>query len=640
MTSVFLNLLTDVFNSYAKRINFEDFCYWLLNIGEQKQNSMIYQLLGVTRQNSKLAAQVERAKDRLKQRRSEKESLQSSEATSAFTNSIDNRVEEFQSLVFSMSPVEDGDDQQNVYSNWLYYLHRQFIALTHLDYELAVDVKSIAVKRFCSDAKLTDAEDNFINVLELQDNERTHFSSVDTDVLRAPVDQVRALVLFRIQNCLLSRAVTGTFIEHIPFQTDHSATISSVATGRYLAAHCMDGLRNLHDAQSVSSNQDVKARYTYVELLKLLSSHNSQLDDALTLPKSSFPLQYSKKTTEAFESQTRALIDEFTLFYESLSSAEQRNFRKDPKTDDVMQQPLENLSKRRLRREKVARKVANNDDDDNDNDADTIDDEDENRIKKPRFSTASGNSSAVATSVTTMSSAVATTTSSLANLPTSSTPSIFDNDLFFGGGNNHDAFHSSHHGLNSLLTSPCLSHENFLWRKTASRMHSPRAVPLLTQRARASLDEELEKSCTNCAKLQLLLREMQSKEKETSTADLVSFLSQDVITSGIAMSAEITNVDFEQQLRVANDQCKELEATHRSQLLSANETIARLQEELALAKSQLAASQSLQISTQNLRVLAERKVEKFERQQKTRSKSLPTVSISSHWDEDLDLSFL
>jgi len=606
---------------------------------------MIYQLLAVSRQTGRLSAQIERAKERAKERKSEKDSIQSEESTSAFTNMVENRVEEFLSLVFAMAPQEQTDEKTNstssarCYADWLRYLQKQFLALSHIDENLPEGSHRIVC---CCDETATPSDDDnfFIELLNVAENESQHIDieprSDTVGIYTASIDQIRALLLFRIQTCLLSRAVTGVFLQHVPFQTDHSATLSAVATGRFLAAHCTNALRNLHDAESVG-----KKPATYGDLLQIMSCNNRVLDSAVALPKSRFPMQYTKKASNAFKTELVALIDEFDKFYKSLSKGEQDAFRK--RSLSITESNSSSTTRKRFisRRATKSRKAKKDDDDDgddddNDDDGDDQDDEDDEQakhVKKKICPMLLPSLQPIEPAQQSIFSTTSTTNTSTTNFMETFRD---DHGTGFSRTMSHFASPSSMLGLG----------DDAIFSATFARhaLQSPR----LTHAARnLHLDEETDathaqvQSC-DCKSLRQTVSDLRQQidalkvAADHSSVDMTNFFAD-------ANDFATTSKHMEQQLSLAQDQNAEQEQMFHSEMAAERQKNAnRIQEleqrekqaalRIAELESALQESQRLQISTQNARAVAERDLAKISAKKPQKTNTTCFLSdISRHW---------
>ena len=362
MTSGFISLLTTIFDKHEKNLSYKDFERWLLKGDGENKNSMIYQLLLVAvGQKERLEAQSLRAVQRTSRRNAEKAPANFA-ATSAYTNDIDNIVENFLSILKSLSPLSDGKASERP-AEWFLYLQEQFLALSIVENALKSNRQDIVPE---------DDKDLF-ELLKIKDKEKERLGCGEKMAGKISFESLRCLLMYRIQICLLIRAAEGTFVQVIPFRTDQSATITDVATARFILIHCMKKLQTMHDTSQSAS---------YSQLLQQVSNLNLQLEDNFCMEKKQFPLQYTKKITASFEKETCELMVEFKKYFEKLSVEEKQEFR-NLKPDETT------VSKKRLRKSKLLNKK--NDENDNDEEefellsSQTVETEISQAMKKSNF---------------------------------------------------------------------------------------------------------------------------------------------------------------------------------------------------------------------------------------------------------------
>jgi len=413
--------------------------------------------------------------------------------------------------------------------------------------------------------------------------------------------------------------------------------LSAVATGRFLATHCMQALRSLHEQR----NEDKKmARFSYAQLLELMSSRSSLLDDAVHLSKSDFPIQYTKKITEAFRTEANSLIDEFTKFFDSLTRAEQNSFRS-TNSDDVKSSAVAKKRSAPRRAKKVAkrkRKNNNNDDDDDDDDGnqeddddddDTDDDDDDKQLDgkstkvncndagfhsaKQQIGSDSTNLAAFATGAQILCDVLPD------NISTTTVAPVFE-----------PATHTPFRPAPSIFSSPSpnvrfMGDEDLFGARFQHTLASPRATSSFFSIGETHhLDEGHDTSlrhhtdCLNCKRLQSTINDLKRTASSTDIECAAFFAGES------SLDLDVTINNMEKQLKTAKDNAEQLQLAHAEEMRVLRQNFTTLQKQFDDARAelqktqqrleetteQLHETQKNQISDRNARIAAERQLHK------------------------------
>lgn len=333
MSATYENFVHDVLktNKRDQNVDVQTFLYWIRTraADHQKDNIVYHLACAVNEQQNAPKDSAWNKPSKAEQRDDGRIVRKNKDITTALINRVDSLTQKQKTCAIAMSPVPPesllsgihstttaADTSLVVYQPWFGFLMSQCRLLSHLDELLTRNVSLCMVGNGDPTTLAHDVSAHFVAVnISVAPNEAPHLkiSEVagrdDNRAQYALVEELRHLVLFRIQHCLTTRAVTGAFIDSVDHYTEIQQKLYNVALSRQLVVLGLSRIEALHEQRPALS---------YEQILAHLSRDSKQLRNRYSLTEEEFidkVLNYAKvkenRVSAAFERQVKLLLADY-----------------------------------------------------------------------------------------------------------------------------------------------------------------------------------------------------------------------------------------------------------------------------------------------------------------------------------------